>query len=136
MNHHNQRVVAADARPAGKPGECFYCWKSVGEMHEFDCVIPQKKVRVRFSIDYEVSVPFSWNKRNIEFHRNESSWCQLNGWREILNVRRQTGCCGGKFEVLPAPAAQWGGDCRAEYHADPDHDHCQQPAPQRQDDKT
>lgn len=35
--------------------------------------------------------------------------------------------------VIEAPAAQGGGECRSEHHSDPDHDHCQQPAPQRQE---
>jgi hypothetical protein len=65
-------------RPAGKPDECFYCKQKVGERHLWDCAAVDKKVLVRFELTLEVNVPVSWDREQIEFHYNESSWCGSN----------------------------------------------------------
>ena len=68
----NWIVKEEDERPAGKgTGKCFYCASKIGEEHEWECVIRTRKVLVRAVVEYEVEVPESWNKENIEFHRND-----------------------------------------------------------------
>ena len=86
-------VREEDARPAGKPGECFYCNNKTGSPHTWECVIPQKVVRLRTTFEYEVSVPRSWKKENIEFHRNESSSCGSNVFRDIEEFGKKFDGC-------------------------------------------
>lgn len=113
---HND-VRACDARPAGKPTECFYCKQQMGWQHKPGCVILQKSVVIRMTIEVVVDVPRDWGKDNVEFKYNESSWCGSNmiedlaNWHERLEaegaeVRERTGdttssgiCLCGNLDV-------------------------------------
>lgn len=64
-------------RPAGKPGFCFYCGRPIGG-HAADCVCVTQSVVLRMTITYIVAVPADWSKDDIEFHRNEGSFCMDN----------------------------------------------------------
>lgn len=75
-------VDAEDARPAGKPGECFYCLRKVGEEHTWECVIPERLVKVRATISWEVAVPRSWTPENVADYK-ESHACIGNLAHEI-----------------------------------------------------
>ncbi len=78
-------------RPAGAPDRCFYCAMPIGEQHTRECAIRSRSVVVRVTVDYVVSVPEDWTAGQIEFHRNESSWCASNMVAELENA----GCiCG------------------------------------------
>ena len=95
-------------RPAGKPDECFYCGQKVGNPHLPECVILCRKVKVRYSYEIEIEVPWSWNKEDIEFHRNIGSWCADNTINEIEKYKRDNNCClchCFKAEVLEIPDA-------------------------------
>lgn len=77
----NMPFVAPDddgIRPAGKPDECFYCKQKVGDRHLWKCVAVDKKVLVKFELTLEDNVPVSWDREQIEFHYNKSSWCGSN----------------------------------------------------------
>jgi hypothetical protein len=78
-------VKDEDVRPARQDGTCFYCRQALGEPHKEECVIWTKKVRVRVTLEYEIEVPRSWTKENIEFHRNEGTWCADNMVQELEN---------------------------------------------------
>lgn len=65
-------------RPAGKPDECFYCNRKVGKPHGLDCTVVTKLVKVRYTIEAIIEVPWFWHEGSVEFHRNESSWCMSN----------------------------------------------------------
>ncbi len=85
-NHPEMPLVVPNddgIRPAGKPDECFYCNRKVGEPHQQSCVCAHKKVVLRYSFEVEIDVPWSWSEEDILFHRNESTWCSNNGLREI-----------------------------------------------------
>lgn len=75
-------VDADDARPAGKPDECFYCQRTIGREHTFECVVPCKIVRLRATIEYEAELPRSWTRQDIEFHNEEKS-CLFNVVQDI-----------------------------------------------------
>ena len=72
-------------RPAGKPDECFYCQQKVGQPHGPDCVCVKKLVELKvearlddgttFTGLWQHEVPHFWGVAQIEFHKNESSWC-------------------------------------------------------------
>jgi hypothetical protein len=34
----------------------------------------KKKVKIRFSFDLEVEVPFNWDKEDINYYYNEGTW--------------------------------------------------------------
>ena len=70
-------------RPAGKPDECFYCQRKIGEDHQRNCVVVNKKVKVRWSFDVVIEVPHNWTAENVEFHYGESSWCASNAIAEL-----------------------------------------------------
>lgn len=85
-------VKPEDARPAGKPDECFYCNQPMGHLHKPDCVIPQRTVMIRMTIEFPRSVPRSWEKDMIEFQLNDGSWCADNILSDLEKVAEDNGC--------------------------------------------
>lgn len=71
-------------RPAGRPDECFYCHRRVGEDHAKDCVTIVVDVDYTVFLDdkeigvYRTQEPSTWTTQNGEFHLNEGSWCVSN----------------------------------------------------------
>lgn len=86
-------------RPAGKPTECFYCQRPLGEPHRLDCVCRKRTVVMRYSFDVTIEVPSDWDTEQIEFHRNESSWCADNALRD-LEVGAPDGCWCHRFTAV------------------------------------
>ena len=93
-------------RPAGPPDACFYCGQPVGSPHNRTCVVVTRRVRVRYSFDIEIDVPYFWTADNIDFHRNKSSWCADNALADIeahqAALEQAGNCLCGSFlcEVL------------------------------------
>ena len=93
-------------RPAGKPDECFYCHQRVGSEHLRSCVTLGKMVRIRMTVEYEVSKPFDWSPSDIEFHLNDSSWCANNAIDDLDDYfnsddpKAPCMCGNAKFEFL------------------------------------
>jgi hypothetical protein len=76
-------------------GRCFYCNQAIGDCHKQDCCLVTKKVLVRATIEYEITVPSDWTDADIEFHRNDGSWCANNIARELtkeVERRGDNGC--------------------------------------------
>jgi len=71
-------VIADNVRPAGKPGECFYCYEKLGEPHKNGCVTIQKSVEVAITITGIIEVPVTWDANMIEFHMNRPNNCINN----------------------------------------------------------
>ena len=65
-------VTSNCERPAGKVGECFYCQRAVGQSHNEHCVLWEKRVRMRATFEYEVSVPHAWIEDGIDHWYNEN----------------------------------------------------------------
>lgn len=86
-------------RPAGRPNECFYCNRKVGQRHGPECVIVTKVVKIRITLEYPVTVPHFWDESQINFHRNESSWCADNAIREIEAHAEKSGCLCGELKT-------------------------------------
>jgi len=77
-------VVTKDSmRPASEKKQCFYCHEKIGCFHKQDCTLVRKKVRIRMTIDYEVEVPYHYGKNDIEYDRNDGTWCSDNAMSEI-----------------------------------------------------
>ena len=93
MRRENWEVRNFAIRPAGPSDKCFYCRKELDEQHKLDCVIRTRTVVVRATIEYVVNVPEFWTPEDIERHRNESSWCALNGVNELDELHDRTGTC-------------------------------------------
>lgn len=94
----NLAVTRNAMRPGSGVGRCFYCREPIGGKHRPDCVLIQKTVKVRAVLEYNVEVPHFWDKGDIEFHRNESSWCSSN----LIDELSEMDClCGiAVFECL------------------------------------
>jgi len=89
-------------RPAGKKDECFYCGQKIGQPHGRDCVTITKRVRVRCIIEYVIDVPHHWTKEDIEFHRNDNTWCASNAVDELKELEQKIGCLcpASRFEFV------------------------------------
>lgn len=97
-------------RPAGSPGACFYCHADVGTPHLCDCVILQRRVKVRYVFEIEIDVPHCWVAEDVEFNRNDSSWCADNAVDDVSDflAAKGDGCLCNDFtcEVLVIPEAE------------------------------
>ena len=101
MKRKDWTVGKYSVRPAGKPDECYYCGAKVGEQHKPNCVIRNKTIVARLTIDFVDSVPENWDTEVIDFHYNNSSWCAsniLNRLEERNNFRCL--CDVASFEYL------------------------------------
>ena len=94
------KVTDKAQRPANVNGACFFCNQTIGEEHKADCVLIKKKVKVRLTIEYEIEVPAFWDKGDIEFHRNESSWCANNVLDELKEYKGKSGSCLCNFSIF------------------------------------
>ncbi len=88
-------VKAEDVRPAGKPGECFYCERAVGEAHQAECVILQRFVRVRVTLEIEIETVRSWDREAIEFKHNQGTWCADNFVGDLATHMKRVKESGG-----------------------------------------
>lgn len=81
--------VVLAGEPALRGGEvCFYCRRNIGQEHARDCVCVRKRVLLGFVAKmgervlgegtWEIDEPHAWDAHDIEFHKNESSWCLNN----------------------------------------------------------
>lgn len=94
-------------RPAGRPDECFYCQRRVGQNHAADCAVIVRDVAygVWHAIEghrlgtWKTEEPAHWDDDLGEFHKNESSWCASN----MIDDERYSG--------LPLPQAEREDDC-------------------------
>lgn len=77
------RVDDPGIRPAGEPDKCFYCGQSVGAPHGDKCAVVEKLVRVKYTVEVEIYVPYFWEASDVEFHRNHGSWCASNVTQDI-----------------------------------------------------
>ena len=95
MRREDWTVTEKSVAPAGRSDECFWCKSKLGSQHKYECVIRKKTVIVSAAIEYLVSEPESWDTDMIEFHRNESSWCQSNGIDEIQEAAEKYAAAHG-----------------------------------------
>lgn len=96
-------VRECDGRPAGKPGECFYCHEKLGTRHKPECVATQRSVVVRITVEAVAAQPRKFSSDDIEFLYNESSSCASNvlerryDW--VRNHDPEGECACGKMTV-------------------------------------
>lgn len=87
------KVTPKAKRPATKENKCTYCNQPIGNFHKEDCVCISKKIKLKVTIEYETDCPADWDKNQIEFHRNEGSWCADNCLSEIEEYIESKGIC-------------------------------------------
>lgn len=73
-------------RPAGPQDACLYCQQKVGQPHGAKCITIKKRVKVRYIFELVLEEPHSWGKEQVEFHRNDGTWCANNAIQEIESV--------------------------------------------------
>ena len=88
-------IVTEKAKRPAKSDEnnCFYCQRPIGQPHKTDCVLIRKKAKVKLTIEYDIVVPAFWDEHDIEFHRNESSWCKSNLIDELEEIDKERCLC-------------------------------------------
>lgn len=92
MKRENCPVGSEGIRPLGPPDRCFYCNATLGEQHGETCVIRNRTVLVRATVEYVVSVPEHWDAEAIEFQRNDGSWCADNLIAELQSIVASERC--------------------------------------------
>ena len=86
-------------RPAGRPDTCFYCNQKIGQPHAADCVIVQKTVRLRFTIDLDIEVPHSWDADKMRA-KYLGTWCASNLIVLFKQIDKAGGClCDNLHDV-------------------------------------
>ena len=83
-------------RPAGKPDECFYCRRKIGQEHRDKCIIVQKRVQLKYTFIIERYVPYFWDKKRAEDYFNDGTWCALNSIDDIED--QESDCLCDIFE--------------------------------------
>lgn len=88
-------VEPQDERPARPDGRCFYCDEPIGGKHKKTCVIPSRIVRVKFSVEVEVTAPLAegFDDDWVNHHYNESSWCGSNLISLLEQVEQESDGC-------------------------------------------
>lgn len=112
--HETHLVTFGDARPAGAPGECFYCQRNVGERHRWECVLVKVKSVYDVILDgvrvgtWTTEDPAHWDYDMRWFHKNESSWCTGNMVESELELfpgvalpGGDDGCLCGRVQLVP-----------------------------------
>jgi hypothetical protein len=83
MNHPETHIIRPEDKRCGER-PCFYC---KGEtIHDPECVLRRRTVVIRYTVEYAIAVPEHWDVEQINFHRNESSWCQGNALHELAEL--------------------------------------------------
>lgn len=105
MKQNTQHVVTKKAmRPGSNEPRCFYCHQRIGETHLFACELIKKRAKIRMTVEYEIEIPESWGKDDVEFHRNSGTWCANNAIQELKNAFEQGGetcmCGRADFQYL------------------------------------
>lgn len=77
-------IVESNTSPV--PCKCCHCTARVGEEHDLGCVCRRRTVVIASTIEHVIDVPEDWSPEDIEFQRNESSWCANNVSRELIPV--------------------------------------------------
>lgn len=97
------RIDDEGIRPAGPPDACFYCAQKVGELHTGGCVIRERTVVIRYTVEIVVREPEDWDSGRVEFAHNESSRCQSNLAAELVALNAMPDKClchAGKVEFV------------------------------------
>jgi hypothetical protein len=94
MDHPESYTVTETngPRPAGKPDQCFYCHRPIGQNHADDCVLRKRTVVMVLEIEVLVEVDQHRAAGAIERGFNEGTWCMDNALEGLENARR-TGMC-------------------------------------------
>lgn len=99
MRVKNWIVHEGDARPAGKPDECFYCHQPIGMEHKTGCVIRSRTVVMEVTITLVREVPEHWDTDIIEFTWGQGTWCADNIIETLEKITEDDDhCLCGQFD--------------------------------------
>ena len=94
MKRQFWKVIEGDNRPAGPADWCFYCRQPHGTQHKEDCVIRQRTIVVRTTIDRVVEVPEYYTLEDIRFYLSKGTGCADNGVEEIHSMVKRLDSAG------------------------------------------
>lgn len=125
MRRDNWIVGDESIRPVSRDKNvCTYCREPRGNTHKSDCVMRQRTIVVRLTVEYVKTTVESWDEEMINFSANEGTRCidnsihELNArsekWEEWMNTsprpdRDYTGIrcfCGHASEVYVREATE------------------------------
>lgn len=86
MRRNNWPVADYGVRPAGPQDACFYCQAKLGTQHRMGCVIRDRTIVVRLTVEYVRTVPEDWSVEQIEFFHNEGTRCSDNDIEELQEL--------------------------------------------------
>ena len=93
MKRDNWPVEDEGIRPAVRgPNHCTYCGEPKGSTHKPDCVVRERTVVVRMTVEYVRTVPESWDNETVETVMNETSWCSSNALQELESLDERADC--------------------------------------------
>lgn len=98
LEYTNKVTKENGPRPAGKSDECFYCHNKLGEDHKKDCVCRRKTVVMEYTFKLVIEMPQSFTPYDIEFNRNDGSWCASNAIEELKEMTKD-GCLCNVFKA-------------------------------------
>lgn len=90
LEHTRYVTAKRGPRPAGSQDRCFYCHEMIGSKHKTDCVLRKKVVMLQVQVTIPVVVPSCWGEDEVDFHRNESTWCASSIVREFVSYSEAT----------------------------------------------
>ncbi len=93
MKRENWIVRERDVRPAGNPGECFYCKQPLGEPHTSECRMRDRTVVMRAIIEYVTVVDEDEEPGFIDQLYNHSDTCKDLVFDEIKRVMDHSDYC-------------------------------------------
>lgn len=73
-------------RPAGNPGECFYCHQKLNTEHTPTCVLRKRTVIVTVAIDVLMEAGAEYTVEEILQRLNHSSYCKSNITAQIAQA--------------------------------------------------
>lgn len=82
MTYHERNLVIAEnivtedhSRGRQRGDRCFYCPAPIGQKHHDECVVPDKRVRLRVELEFDVLMPATFTNDDITFNPLGSSSC-------------------------------------------------------------
>ena len=94
-------VTEKAMRSSSENCACFYCGQEIGKNHKQDCELVCKKVKIKASVEYYITVPSTWGGDEVENYRKNIE-CGDILLQELMNIKKEKGCLCGivNFEYL------------------------------------
>lgn len=87
MRYPGNEVTIEDTRSKkgehGTSDKCFYCTAKVGKPHDENCIVPERPVKIRLTMDLIVPFPISWCEHAIDHMLHDDEFCMIDFMGDI-----------------------------------------------------